>query len=427
LRQGEGVMGVNHDIEISEQTLARVAPEMEPVLRQLRDVTSALSALFTNLAAAPEGYAEARAELERLIAERAPLVQRLGELAAHGLVLREAPDEDVRDVTVVETSTTPALAPTPTPPASEPALTPVITAPPAVSQRQLEEFVLSKATNGTTRTPTAAEDKTVLLSLANHVVIATETPTDLDEEISALERATDEARVPVWKRMSGPAQVRWVELLVAWAKALEEEARTIGLGEERVRAAFRRLRTFSLYDSPGFMHGFARDAEPSGASWRADAADGLVALRGRPRDNDTPKPAPASTVVVYDELDVDDERDSKVPEDWPFFDHVRGKDVVMLGGEAREERRVALEDAFQMASLTWVPHNRPKQIESLIERASQGTVDIVLVNKFVSHKDTTLLQQKSIVPIISMRLGYGVTAAKTAIEEYFSRRAASVG
>jgi hypothetical protein len=416
-------MGVNHDIEISEQTLARVAPEMEPVLRQLRDVTSALSTLFTNLAAAPEGYVEARAEIERLVAERAPLVQRLGEFAAHVLVLREARDEHVDDMAVE----TPAAleisesAPTPSAPAETPATPP----PPPVSQRQLEQFVLSKTTNGTTRTPTAAEDKTVLLSLANHVVIASDTPDDLDEEISALERATDEARVPVWKRMSGPAQVRWVELLVAWAKALEEEARMNGFGEERVRAAFRRLRMFSLQERPGFVHGFARDADPRSSSWRADAADTLASLRGRPREGDSPKPPPTSTTVVYDELDEDDERDSKVPEDWPYFHHVRGKDVVMLGGEVREERRVALEEAFQMALFTWLPQNRPRQIESLIERASQGTVDIVLVNKFISHTDTTRLQQKSIVPIISMRLGYGVTAVKTAIEEYFSRRSAN--
>ena len=40
-------------------------------------------------------------------------------------------------------------------------------------------------------------------------------------------------------------------------------------------------------------------------------------------------------VVVYDEVDVDDERESKVPEDWPHFSRVRGKNVVMVGGEVR--------------------------------------------------------------------------------------------
>lgn len=422
-------MESKHDVEASADELARAVPEMAPVLARLRVATSALSSLFTALAGAPEGYAAVRSEIEQLDAERRRLLEQLGALAARVLVLRELPDEDAEAVEVIALAPTPT-SPGPLPPASSvasesaPDSSPTASPPPPpVSQRQLDAFFSTQVTNGVARSSTT-DGKTMLLSLANFVAIAAEAPVDLDDEIGSLERATAEARVPLWKKMSEPAQVRWVELLVAWAKALEAEARTKGIGEERVRAAFRRLRKFSRYDSPGFIYGFARDADPRGKSWRANAADVLAGLRGRPRENDTPKP----TTVVYDELYVDDERESKVPEDWPYWAYVKGKDLVMLGGEVREERRVALEEAFQMASLTWVPHNRPRQLQAMAERAANGTIDIVLVNKFIAHKETLALEKKvSAVPVITMRHGYGITAVKTAIEEWFSRRDANVG
>jgi hypothetical protein len=42
---------------------------------------------------------------------------------------------------------------------------------------------------------------------------------------------------------------------------------------------------------------------------------------------------------------------------WPYKDRVKGLRMVLLGGEVREERRVALEEAFQLA--TTGPCGRP--------------------------------------------------------------------
>jgi hypothetical protein len=57
---------------------------------------------------------------------------------------------------------------------------------------------------------------------------------------------------------------------------------------------------------------------------------------------------------------------------WPYLDRVKGLRMVLLGGEVREERRVALEEAFQLESLEWIPRNRPRQVASLAERAARG-------------------------------------------------------
>jgi hypothetical protein len=69
--------------------------------------------------------------------------------------------------------------------------------------------------------------------------------------------------------------------------------------------------------------------------------------------------------------------------------------------------------AFQCASFTWVPQHRPRLIQSRGERAAQGNVDVILVNEFVGHKDSAALARASSVPVIRVRLGYGVTAVKT--------------
>lgn len=414
-------------VHVDGVALEQVTPELVEVLHNLRAVTTRMSSMFTTLSAEPSRYGTVREELERLDGERRGFLERLGDFASKVLVLREAsesfegsegvaspaevapkavpevPLEDGTGGDIPENDMASPVELEDRPGGHDDALhaaTGVVpgeekeddvqgeSAPPPLSQTGLVAALRASKSQEQTPRPTNG-DKATLLSLAQHVTIADTSPALL-EEIAALERATADARIPQWKKMSEPVQVKWITILVAWAKALEQEARSRGEGEAeaRVRAAFRRLRAFSMHDSPGYIVGFARSALPQSGSWRADAAEMLRGLRARPRDATTPRP---TTVVVYDEVDVDDERESKVPEDWAHFSRVRGKSVVMVGGEVREERRVALEEAFQCASFTWVPHNRPRLLQSLGERAAQGNVDIILVNKFVAHSETEAL------------------------------------
>ena len=81
----------------------------------------------------------------------------------------------------------------------------------------------------------------------------------------------------------------------------------------------------------------------------------------------------------------------------------------MYGGDAREERRRVIQRALGFASLEWVTHRHPRLRASLCERAARGSVDLVLVNRFVSHADTAALLRVARVPVILLRRGYGVT------------------
>lgn len=110
------------------------------------------------------------------------------------------------------------------------------------------------------------------------------------------------------------------------------------------------------------------------------------------------------------------------PSDWPYFKWTRGKTVVMIGGEVREERRLALEEAFACATLTWVPHDRPRLLQALVERAGQGRIDVILVNELVGLNEMAALSRASAAPVIVARLGYDVGDVRTALEQHFGRR-----
>lgn len=407
----EAVRSSVYRVELDEDAVDAAQAALAEALLGVRRLTAAMSSTFAMLAANPGRFSSARFELERLDGERRSLLERLGELSIEMLVLQEVAPNGATEVT--ESSD---VRPSNANPALESADVEVQPAP-LSRDEVIAGLRVDPEVEGRVRARPATDDKGALLSLANHVAIASETPTDLDEEVASLERATTEARVAQWKRMSESAQVRWVTILVAWAKALEAEASVRSDGATRVATAFRRLRVFSKYDSPGYIHGFARDAVPEGESWRADAVELLAGLRGRPRPAPVPRPK-----VLRDEAEEEEVRDARVPDEWPYFSRVRGKSVAMLGGEVREERRIALAEAFQCGTFEWIPHNRPRLLRSLTERAAQGTVDVVLVNKFVAHKETASLERVSTVPVINVRAGYGVTAVRRALEGYFSSR-----
>jgi hypothetical protein len=237
-----------------------------------------------------------------------------------------------------------------------------------------------------------------------------------EAEVARLERATDDRTERRWLEMTPEAQVRWLALLLAWAKALELEGLQFGEPTSRVVAVFRGLYEFQRQNNPGFVHGFARAALPKSASWRGDA---LLILREIRPERATPIATPNIPVddVVDEDIGV---AETEALTSWPFADRVRGLRVVLFGGEVREERRVALERAFKFASLDWVPRDRPRLVASLAERSSRGTVDFVLVTKFVSHQETATIQRGN-APMLTMRHGYGVATVRQVFEEYFSR------
>ena len=143
-----------------------------------------------------------------------------------------------------------------------------------MSAQRLAEFIAGLNTPASApRVAPRPDDRTLLLALAAHVNIAEKVTTTVafDAEAEQMERASSEERQKRWREMTREGQVRWLSVLVAWAKALEQEALGFREATLGVSAVFRELRNFSKYDAPGFVHGFARSASPRSATWREDA------------------------------------------------------------------------------------------------------------------------------------------------------------
>jgi hypothetical protein len=291
-----------------------------------------------------------------------------------------------------------------------------------VSAQQLAEFIARAGSPAPApRAPARQDDRTLLLGLAAHVTIAAELATSgaFAHEVEQIERATAEDRRKRWRDMPREVQVRWLTLLVAWAKALEQDAARLHESALGVSAVFRELRAYSLNTAPGFVYGFARSASPKSATWRGDALRILQEIRPEPVQ--APTQAKAATKASAPVSEDEETPDLEELADWPYLDRVKGLRVVLLGGEAREERRVALEEAFGFESLEWIPRNRPRQVASLAERAARGTVDFILVTKFVAHAETEAVSRSTKIPVLTMRHGYGVTTVRQVLGEYFLR------
>jgi hypothetical protein len=410
-----------------------VTTDLADLLVALDGADAAVRALYLKLADNPDLASECEAGLRELHTKRIELARRvgmaaLGEWRASRKTKAEQqpapPPSEPEAVPVPPRELVPrsieAAAAIPAIP--RPARDAPVDAPPApVSARQLEEFVASFGTPPSTpRVVPRPDDRTLLLALATHVEIAKEVSTvaAFDDEVEQLERAAAEDRMKRWREMTRDGQVRWLSLLVAWAKALEHDAFRLHESSVRVAPVFRDLRSFSMNDNPGFVHGFARTASPKAATWRTDALRLFREIRPEPEPVQAPsKPRTTAKVTATEEEEVEPE----LLADWPYLDRVRGLRVALLGGEVREERRVALEQAFQFASLEWIPRDRPRLLASLAERASRGTLDFILVTKFVAHKETDAIERSSRAPLLTMRHGYGVTTVRQVFEEYFSR------
>ena len=111
--------------------------------------------------------------------------------------------------------------------------------------------------------------------------------------------------------------------------------------------------------------------------------------------------------------------DQAIPKSWEHWPLVEGRHAVMFGAEHCEPAREAIQAALRLADLTWVDSEKPQHVRALVERIRSRTVDLVLVNKFVSHKVSGKVlkaAKQAGIPAIVVRHGYGVAAIREAIE-----------
>ncbi len=111
----------------------------------------------------------------------------------------------------------------------------------------------------------------------------------------------------------------------------------------------------------------------------------------------------------------------QLPLDWAWFERTRGKKAVIVGGDPREQRRVALEAAFEFSSLEWTNFD-VRAVQQLGQRVEGGSVEfVVLLGRYINHKITDILLpccRAARVDWVIVKQGYGINQVRLAIERY---------
>jgi hypothetical protein len=140
-------------------------------------------------------------------------------------------------------------------------------------------------------------------------------------------------------------------------------------------------------------------------------AEGFAPLRRAVRDQ----------TAVAPEGDVESEA---IDPDWPWFDLVRGRSAVIVGGDTRPEQAECIRDAFGFADVEWLPDPSTgmRRAQALTQRMRHGTIDFVIaLRAFSSHKLTDLIfGVKDARCHRILADGYGVQQIRLGLERFLA-------
>jgi hypothetical protein len=109
------------------------------------------------------------------------------------------------------------------------------------------------------------------------------------------------------------------------------------------------------------------------------------------------------------------------------MEYLKGKKVVLVGGVSREDRRFKMEKLFGVDSLEWVSswRNAAGNLNSLAERAKNGTVDIIVeITSLCGHNVENVLSTACDglrCKFVRVSQGYGASRIIQSIEQQAAR------
>lgn len=375
-----------------------------PSLPALADVDRRVRALYSALADDPDRAEEVEAELLRLHDERRRLATQTGlELLAWS---RACPSD------------TPAHS-------ADGDITP---RPPPATPEAVMAFIDRLQTDGLHKLAavTPEHPASILGRLVRHLGAPRDNSSlvGATEELDALDDVSADPEERGWHLLERDTQRLWVSALVARARALKASSVLSEAQRDRLRTVLKRFPLWSAQHRPGYVHGLALDHTPKGASWADDARDLWHALAadavgdgsffGAPRRQLSPRP-PASS-----RGQATTEQAELLPDDWLAWPAVRGKRAALVGGTPREDARVRLERAFDLAELSWLEPASPRRVDALVRRIQGGTIDLVLlIQNLIDHaaSDALVRTCKAEAVPFALTQGYGVGAVRVAVEK----------
>ena len=114
--------------------------------------------------------------------------------------------------------------------------------------------------------------------------------------------------------------------------------------------------------------------------------------------------------------------EAELPESWPSIEKTRGKKVVIVGGDGRQERIPELQKAFGFAQLDWpeLPKNAPHAVKALIHKMRRGHYDFAIVlQQYISHSTSNAVFDVKCNGFKAiMAEGYGIGQIRRGFEKY---------
>lgn len=248
--------------------------------------------------------------------------------------------------------------------------------------------------------------------------------TDRLGEIELLEQATEAERLAALLSLTADSLKSVLEYLAARVRSAQTGIVGVPAWAARLDAVFRAVASLRAEHCSLYVYGLSRQHAPQHGTWLADAKalhDSLVvdaSLETRSttvpstRSQSRPRDKAAETMATSASA-------QELPQTWPHWPLVDGKRAVMFGGAPSEPARLAIREAFRLGELEWIDGDKPRAVESLVERIRAGSVEVVFVNKFVSHNGTRQVlkaAKRAKFLAVVVRHGYGISAVREAIE-----------
>jgi len=399
-------------------TVVRLDDRARGLMSGLRELRSRQAARFASLAGSPERFTEMQDEIAAADAEIRNVARRLGTWLALNAEEAVADEAHCDDVSEGGCDPETELANAPNALANTDPVRRVLTQ--EEVRRQLDAHFKSLQMN---RTPEVERDDPALLrALLKELGLGADPPGKewFQTTVDNLPHLTSDRSLDRFARCSSETNRTVLSLLTVLVRAVEGN-----LDEGERRQVLARLRNHSACTRPGHVNGLARNHAPTGDSWQADvlaAVDALQRAAGMAkRPGVSEEPTSGSLALVRVRSDRDEEP-TEIRS--PLPSELQGLRVVLVGGSPREPRRSKLQRRLGCAALEWREAGRPRELEALIHRIAQGSVDIVLVLcSLISHKDADRVVDSARVHGVRVGMvprGYGEAAIRHAIMDNFA-------
>ncbi len=110
---------------------------------------------------------------------------------------------------------------------------------------------------------------------------------------------------------------------------------------------------------------------------------------------------------------------------WRLIEHTRGRRLLLIGGDGRDERIAIIRDVFGLASVDWadLPKNAPRGKDAIVAQIRAGRFDFVIcLQRFISHELTDAVFGLEVYGVCMMLAqGYGIGQLRRAFERFLGR------